>query len=99
MGGASGKAGVKVVYKKKKAHKFDTSKTPDPERWLPLWDRSGYKPKAKKGRGRVGGGGATQGGGGGTGGEESMELAGGGRVDVLKVNANKPKKKKKGGKR
>ncbi|CAZ86131.1 unnamed protein product [Tuber melanosporum] len=97
--GLSGKVGVKVVYKKK-AHKFDTSKTPDPERWLPLWDRSGYKPKGKKGRGRVGGGGATQGGGGGgTGGEESMELAGGGRVDVLKVNANKAKKKKKGGKR
>ena len=91
------------MHKKKKAHKFDTSKKPDPERWLPLWDRSGYKPKAKKGRGKAGGGGggATQGGGGGggAGGEESMELAGGGRVDVLKVNANKPKKKKKGGKR
>ncbi|CUS07705.1 unnamed protein product [Tuber aestivum] len=98
MEGIGGKAGAKVACKKKKAHKFDSSKTPDPERWLPLWDRSGYKPKGKKGRGRVGGGGggATQGGGGGAG-EESMELAGGGRVDVLKVNANKPKKKKKKG--
>ncbi|KAG0639989.1 hypothetical protein HOY80DRAFT_48284 [Tuber brumale] len=97
--GRSGNVGVRVVYRRSRAHRFDTSKTPDPERWLPLWDRSGYKPKGKKGRGRAGGGGATQGGGGGTGGEESMELAGGGRVDVLKVNTNKAKKKKKGGKR
>ncbi|RPA89887.1 hypothetical protein L873DRAFT_1885182 [Choiromyces venosus 120613-1] len=100
--GAKGSAGKAVVRKKKKkTHKFDTNKTPDPERWLPVRDRSGYKPKGKKARARAAG--ATQGGGGGGGGggEESMELAGGGRVDVLKVhgnvNANKGKKKKKGG--
>jgi len=31
---------------------YDPSKTPDPERWLPLKDRSSYKPKGKKGKAR-----------------------------------------------
>lgn len=39
---------------------FDPSKTPDPERWLPLKERSSYKPKGKKGRQKVAG--LTQGG-------------------------------------
>lgn len=34
---------------------FDPSKKPDPERWLPLQERSSYKPnKKKKGKGRGG---------------------------------------------
>jgi signal recognition particle subunit SRP72 len=31
---------------------YDPSKTPDPERWLPLRDRSTYRPKGKKGKAR-----------------------------------------------
>lgn len=31
---------------------FDPNKTPDPERWLPLRDRSTYRPKGKKGKAR-----------------------------------------------
>ncbi|SMY22579.1 unnamed protein product [Zymoseptoria tritici ST99CH_1A5] len=31
---------------------YDPSKTPDPERWLPLKDRSTYRPKGKKGKAR-----------------------------------------------
>ncbi|KAF8533156.1 hypothetical protein BDD12DRAFT_919352 [Trichophaea hybrida] len=79
----------------------DPSKKPDPERWLPMRDRSYYKPKGRKGKQKAAA--ATQGGPV----EESMELAGGGRIDVVKVDqakkagggggANK-KKKKKGGK-
>lgn len=38
----------------------DPSKTPDPERWLPMRDRSNYRPKGKKKA--KGGGAATQGG-------------------------------------
>jgi signal recognition particle subunit SRP72 len=80
---------------------YDAAKNPDPERWLPMRDRSYYKPKGKKGKQKAAA--ATQGGPV----EESMELAGGGRIDVVKVDqakkagggggANK-KKKKKGGK-
>ncbi|TKX22772.1 hypothetical protein C1H76_4806 [Elsinoe australis] len=29
---------------------YDASRTPDPERWLPLKDRSTYRPKGKKGK-------------------------------------------------
>lgn len=80
---------------------FDASKKTDPERWLPMRDRSYYKPKGKKGKGKVAA--ATQGG---PVADESMELAGGGRIDVVKIEkkapgggANKNKKKKKAGKR
>ena len=43
---------------------FDANKTPDPERWLPMRDRSYYKPKKRKGKAAAAGerGGATQGG-------------------------------------
>jgi len=45
---------------------YDEKRQPDPERWLPLRDRSNWRPKGKKkGGGRSqggGGGGATQGG-------------------------------------
>lgn len=32
---------------------FDPAKKPDPERWLPLRDRSSYRPKGKKGKQRA----------------------------------------------
>ena len=32
---------------------YDVNKTPDPERWLPLRERSNYRPKGKKGRQKV----------------------------------------------
>ncbi|KAK5174641.1 Signal recognition particle subunit SRP72 [Saxophila tyrrhenica] len=32
---------------------YDPAKTPDPERWLPLRDRSTYRPKGKKGKARA----------------------------------------------
>lgn len=33
--------------------KDEQGKAPDPERWLPLRDRSTYKPKGKKGRAKA----------------------------------------------
>ena len=40
----------KRVRKSKLPKDYDPAKTPDPERWLPLRDRSTYRPKGKKGR-------------------------------------------------
>jgi signal recognition particle subunit SRP72 len=40
---------------------YEPGKTPDPERWLPLRDRSNYRPKGKK-KGKKDGGDRTQGG-------------------------------------
>jgi len=57
--------GQAVPEKAKKSSKsklpkdYDPNKAPDPERWLPLRDRSNYKPKGKK-KSKLGGG--TQGG-------------------------------------
>ncbi|KJZ75668.1 hypothetical protein HIM_04825 [Hirsutella minnesotensis 3608] len=70
-------------------------KAPDPERWLPLRDRSTYRPKGKKGKRRVAE--STQGGI--VKDEETLELVGGGGVKVEKTSApgsssNKKKKKK-----
>ncbi|KPM43550.1 hypothetical protein AK830_g3022 [Neonectria ditissima] len=62
---------------------------PDPERWLPLRDRSSYRPKGKKGKKKAG---ETQGGV--VKDEETLELVGGGGVKVEKAPPN-PKKKKK----
>ncbi|KAL7806100.1 signal recognition particle subunit [Trichoderma aethiopicum] len=69
-------------------------KTPDPERWLPLRDRSSYRPKGKKGKKRAGE--ATQGGM--VKEEETLGLVGGGGVKVEKASApsSNNKKKKKG---
>ena len=93
---------VKKIKKKKPRfpQNYDESKKPDPERWLPIRDRSYYKPKGKKGKAKVAA--ATQGG---PVAEASLELTGG-RIDVLK-GGNKivggsggaNKKKKKAGKR
>ncbi|RFU80881.1 signal recognition particle subunit srp72 [Trichoderma arundinaceum] len=73
---------------------FVEGKTPDPERWLPLRDRSSYRPKGKKGKKRAGE--ATQGGF--VKEEETLGLVGGGGVKVEKAAApsSNNKKKKKG---
>ena len=64
----------------------------DPERWLPLRDRSSFRPKGKKGKKRTTE--ATQGG---ISKEETIELVGGaGAVKVEKAAPTAPKKKKKG---
>ncbi|KAH0538146.1 hypothetical protein FGG08_005254 [Glutinoglossum americanum] len=88
----------KRVRKSRLPKDFDPSKPPDPERWLPLRDRSSYRPKGKKGKARAAA--ATQGGisasekdG------EKIELVGGtGVVKVEKVGSGggggKAKKKK-----
>jgi signal recognition particle subunit SRP72 len=102
-------AAAAALPKKKRVRKsrlpkdFDPSNPPDPERWLPLRDRSSYRPKGRKGKARAAA--ATQGGvstserdG------EKIELVGGtGVVKVEKVGGGggggKAKKKKgKGGK-
>ncbi|KAF7547826.1 hypothetical protein G7Z17_g7464 [Cylindrodendrum hubeiense] len=64
---------------------------PDPERWLPLRDRSSYRPKGKKGKKKAG---ETQGGM--VKEEETLELVGGGGVKVEKAPPSGSKKKKKG---
>lgn len=72
---------------------YDGGKMPDPERWLPLRDRSTYRPKGKKGKKRAQE--STQGGI--VREEETLELVGGaGAVKVEKATAGANKKKKKG---
>ena len=44
------KAVKKRVRKSRLPKDYDANKQPDPERWLPLKDRSTYKPKGKKGK-------------------------------------------------
>ncbi|KAK3297563.1 uncharacterized protein B0H64DRAFT_392454 [Chaetomium fimeti] len=88
---------AKKRRKRKLPTSYDPSKQPDPERWLPLRDRSSYRPKGKKGKKRAAD--ATQGGV--VREEETLELAGGaGSVKVEKAPASGGggggKKKKKG---
>jgi signal recognition particle subunit SRP72 len=64
----------------------------DPERWLPLKDRSTYRPKGKKGKKKAAE--ATQGGV--VREEETMELAGGAGVVKVQTAPSKAGKKKKG---
>lgn len=73
---------------------YEEGKAPDPERWLPLRDRSSYRPKGKKGKKKVAE--STQGGM--VKEEETLELVGGGGVRVERASGNAPpnKKKKKG---
>ncbi len=40
----------KRIRKSRLPKDYDASKAPDPERWLPLRDRSTYRPKGKKGK-------------------------------------------------
>ena len=44
------KPAKKRIRKSRLSKDHDTNKTPDPERWLPLRDRSSYRPKGKKGK-------------------------------------------------
>ncbi|KAL2266518.1 hypothetical protein VTJ83DRAFT_5870 [Remersonia thermophila] len=82
----SAAAAAKKRRKRKLPKNYDPDKKPDPERWLPLRDRSTYRPKGKKGRKRAAE--ATQGGvvrdd------QETLELAGGaGSVKVEKASAS-----------
>ena len=79
---------------------YDASKTPDPERWLPLKDRSTYRLKGRKGRQKA----AEKTQGGGVSGEKgggAEAKAGGGSEGVIKAAEKKPgggqaKGKKKG---
>ncbi|KAJ5917024.1 hypothetical protein N7504_001039 [Penicillium tannophilum] len=52
---ASGKEGrvVKRVRKSRMPKDYDPAKKADPERWLPLRDRSSYRPKGRKGKQRA----------------------------------------------
>ncbi|KAJ5196596.1 hypothetical protein N7449_007075 [Penicillium cf. viridicatum] len=43
----------KRVRKSRLPKDFDPAKKPDPERWLPVRDRSSYRPKGKKGKQRA----------------------------------------------
>ena len=44
---------AKKIRKSRMPKDYDPNKTPDPERWLPLRDRSTYRPKGKKGKARA----------------------------------------------
>ncbi|KAI6093047.1 hypothetical protein F4821DRAFT_74378 [Hypoxylon rubiginosum] len=75
---------------------YEEGKKPDPERWLPLRDRSTYRPKGKKGKKRAQemtqGGVVRE--------EETLELVGGaGAVKVEKASGVQGGKKKKKGKK
>ncbi|KAK8101169.1 hypothetical protein PG999_011543 [Apiospora kogelbergensis] len=93
-------AGVASASKRRKKKKrlpkdYEEGKQPDPERWLPLRDRSTYRPKGKKGKKRAQE--ATQGG---VVKEEMLELVGGaGAVKVEKAPQGGGNKKKKKGKK
>ncbi|KAL5322469.1 hypothetical protein ACEPPN_010442 [Leptodophora sp. 'Broadleaf-Isolate-01'] len=81
----------KKLSKSRTPKDFEEGKKMDPERWLPLRDRSTYRPKGKKGKKKAmdltQGGVVKE--------EESLELAGGaGTVKVEKATGGKPKKKK-----
>ncbi|KAF3353818.1 hypothetical protein VDGD_04567 [Verticillium dahliae] len=82
--------------KRKLPKDFEEGKKMDPERWLPLRDRSSYRPKGKKGKKKAND--STQGGF--VKEEETLELAGGaGSVKVERAptaSSSSNKKKKKG---
>jgi signal recognition particle subunit SRP72 len=55
---------IKKKKKKKKRHipaNLDPNVTPDPERWLPKYERSGFKPRKTRSKGKVDVGKGTQG--------------------------------------
>ncbi|KAI1497143.1 SRP72 RNA-binding domain-containing protein [Biscogniauxia marginata] len=89
----------KIVKRRRKTRlpkNYEEGKLPDPERWLPLRDRSTYRPKGKKGKKRAQE--ATQGGV--VKEEETLELVGGaGAVKVEKAMGGQGGKKKKKGKK
>ncbi|KAL8916713.1 MAG: hypothetical protein Q9208_008360 [Pyrenodesmia sp. 3 TL-2023] len=80
------KPAKKRLRKSRLPKDYDPNITPDPERWLPLRERSSYRPKGKKGRQKAAAltqGGVEKGGepaatGSGKGGEGVIKAAGGG---------------------
>lgn len=82
----------KRVRKSQLPKEYVEGKEMDPERWLPLKDRSSYRPKGKKGKKKAAE--ATQGGV--VREEETVELVGGAGVAKVQNSANKAGKKKKG---
>lgn len=102
------KPAKKRVRKSRLPKNYDPAKTPDPERWLPVRDRSSYRPKGRKGRAKAAA--LTQGGVG----EKGADAGGGGKAAVSEgvIKAANPlvlggaggkgpqkKQKKKGGKK
>lgn len=82
----------KRIRKSRLPKDYDPSKKPDPERWLPLRDRSTYRPKKKKGRkdDRTQGGGNVN---------ESLDISNrpaGSASEVVTGNQGGGKNKKKG---
>lgn len=93
------KPAKKRVRKNRLPKDYDPTKTPDPERWIPLRDRASYRPKGKKGRqktaaltqgGTVEKGSEVAGSSGGKGGGEGVIKASGPMVGTI----GKGKKKK-----
>lgn len=90
------KVANKKIRKSKMPKEFEEGKIMDPERWLPMKDRSTYRPKGKKSKKKALD--ATQGGV--VKEEESLELVGGaGAVKVEKAPLGVGKAKKKKGKK
>lgn len=90
-----GAARKKRIRKSRLPKDYDPNKKPDPERWLPLRDRSTYKPKKKKGRkdDRTQGGGNVN---------ESLDISNrpaGTGTEVVNGSAGGGKKKKGKGKK
>lgn len=79
------KPAKKRVRKSKLPKDYDPSKTPDPERWLPLKDRSTYRAKGRKGRQKAAE--KTQGG---VSGEKVTDIKAGGGEGVIKAAEKKP---------
>ena len=91
------KPAKKRVRKSKLPKDYDPSRKPDPERWLPLRDRSTYRPKGKKGRQKAAE--KTQGG---ASSEKAVEAKGTGGDGVIKAPekaGGQAKGKKKKGKK
>ncbi|KAI5276060.1 putative signal recognition particle protein [Aureobasidium subglaciale] len=91
---------TKKLKKSKTPKDFDLTKKMDPERWLPIKDRSSYRPKGKKGKAKqamfMQGGAVAEDSGAGSGSSTPAPAA---QVVEGKSNAAKNKnKKKKGGK-
>lgn len=90
---ATDDAAEKVATKRRRRRlpkNYEDGKAPDPERWLPLRDRSSYRPKNKKGKKKAAD--STQGGV--VKEEETLGLVGGGGVKVEKSGGAAKKKKK-----
>ncbi|KAL8741781.1 MAG: hypothetical protein Q9190_005652 [Brigantiaea leucoxantha] len=86
------KPAKKRIRKSRLPKDFDANKTPDAERWLPLRERSSYRPKNKKGRQR--GAASTQGGV-----EKGPEKASGEGLIKASSSGQQSKGKKKKGKK